>query len=357
MSKAKIASMLKQAKKKISVYRRMHSWSKAFESNTSARLLSGEQKKEIHTFFAPYWKRLNLVLHEFYTQKTGNFYPEYIPDDLYYGYIDPFYNDWDAARVLDHKCFYRLLMKDIPQPATIALKIGGFWYVERDGDLQNVTVQQVVEQVQNHEVFVKLALESLGGHGVQYLGKDAGADEIRAVLNSVGRDVVIQHALKQSETMMALNRSSVNTVRVLSLQKRDGSVRIYSAIVRMGVNGAKVDNASSGGITCGVNGDGSLKPIAYAANGVRYYCHPDTGMHFETCVIPNYDKIKEIVEKTHPRFSNFRLLSWDFAIDEHDQPVLIELNMHNGELDFHQLNNGPLFGEDTEEILREVFAR
>ena len=36
-------------------------------------------------------------------------------------------------------------------------------------------------------------------------------------------------------------------------------------------------------------------------------------------------------------------------------PILIEVNMHSGQLDFHQLNNGPVFGEDTEVILKEVF--
>lgn len=30
--------------------------------------------------------------------------------------------------------------------------------------------------------------------------------------------------------------------------------------------------------------------------------------------------------------------------------------MRFGEIDFHQLNNGPLFGDDTEEILKEVFG-
>ena len=28
----------------------------------------------------------------------------------------------------------------------------------------------------------------------------------------------------------------------------------------------------------------------------------------------------------------------------------------DGEIDFHQLNNGPLFGDDTKEILDEVFS-
>jgi len=54
---------------------------------------------------------------------------------------------------------------------------------------------------------------------------------------------------------------------------------------------------------------------------------------------------------------HFRLVSWDFAINEEGHPVMIEANLNLGELDFHQLNNGPVFGEDTKKILDEVFGK
>ena len=52
----------------------------------------------------------------------------------------------------------------------------------------------------------------------------------------------------------------------------------------------------------------------------------------------------------------FRLISWDFAVDQKEEPVLIEANFKYGGVDFHQLNNGPLFGKDAPKILNEVFA-
>ena len=45
------------------------------------------------------------------------------------------------------------------------------------------------------------------------------------------------------------------------------------------------------------------------------------------------------------------------ACDENNEPGLIEANLCDSELDFHQLNNGPVFGEDTELILQEVFGK
>ena len=49
-----------------------------------------------------------------------------------------------------------------------------------------------------------------------------------------------------------------------------------------------------------------------------------------------------------------KMISWDFAVDESGEPVLIEMNINYGELDFHQLCNGPIFGDQTKEIVKEV---
>ncbi len=64
-----------------------------------------------------------------------------------------------------------------------------------------------------------------------------------------------------------------------------------------------------------------------------------------------------MVKHCHERMGHFRLISWDVAIGENNEPILIEANLRNGECDFHQLNNGPLFGELTDRVLTEVFGR
>ena len=140
------------------------------------------------------------------------------------------------------------------------------------------------------------------------------------------------------------------TIRILSLLS-DNGVKIYSSVIRMGINGSKVDNASSGGITCGIKKDGHLNSYAYSAAGEKYDIHPTSKIKFDDITIPNFQKAKELVTNLHPTIPMFRLVSWDIAIDEEGEPILIEANLKYGELDFHQLNNGPVFGEDTEKIL------
>ena len=49
------------------------------------------------------------------------------------------------------------------------------------------------------------------------------------------------------------------------------------------------------------------------------------------------------------------MISWDLAIEENGDPLLIEFNVCYGELDFHQLCNGPIFKDLTREVLDDVF--
>ena len=42
-------------------------------------------------------------------------------------------------------------------------------------------------------------------------------------------------------------------------------------------------------------------------------------------------------------------------MDENGDPVVIEVNMSYGQIDFHQLCNGPIFGDRTGEMLDYLF--
>ena len=315
--------------------------------------LSKKQLGEVDAYWSQFVK-VRPFSHAFYTEKTGVFSPLYLPDSIYFFYIDQFYNSWEAARYLDNKSFYPHMFNGMKMPKLIAFRKNGYWYCD---DQHMISEQQVTELVMNsQESFIKKATESLGGKGVFYFNPSKHTREnLKKIVAGIDCDIVIQEGIRQSETLATLNPSSVNTLRLISLLRRDGHVKIYSVIVRMGVGDSKVDNASSGGITCGILSSGQLKPVAYNPLGVRFEEHPTTHIHFDQIIIPQYQEICDRIEKLHLQIPHFRMVSWDVAIDEKNEPVLIEANLCDGELDFHQLNNGPLFGKDTDDILREVF--
>ena len=85
--------------------------------------------------------------------------------------------------------------------------------------------------------------------------------------------------------------------------------------------------------------------------------HPTSGAVFSDSVIPNFDECKDLVCKLAPRITSFsRLTSWDLSITEDGEPILIEVNLAYGGLFFHQIANGPVFGNITKDIIDEVIS-
>ena len=329
--------------------------------NSSGNVLTREEKEEAILFYRNAAGRtINTVYHNYLKDKSGAFYKEYIPEDLYYSDIDPYFNNTKEARFLDNKCYYDFLFAGLAMPKTYLKRMNGIWF---DAEGRPAGPEETEALLRGGApMFIKAATNSYGGKGVYYIPGDDDAERSRLFREAVDKikvDIVVQEALRQHPALARVNESSVNTIRALSLLRPDGSVKIYSIILRMGIAGAKVDNASSGGITCGAGFDGRCTEAGYYSyvnSGKRLTEHPTSGLPFKDIVIPEMDKIIAFVSKAALKIPHFRLVSWDIALREDGEPVLIEANFFDGEIDFHQLNNGPLFGEDTEAILREVYA-
>ena len=311
-------------------------------------VLTKEQEAEIKALYKPYQK-VDMWFHNFYYQTTGKFCANYIPEDLHYCYIDPYFNDWREAGYMDDKCYYKRMFTGVRQAEEVANRIGGMWF---RGDYEPITRQQLEEILAAEpEIVVKKAQGSEGGRGVFFV---KGTD-FATVESKIRDDIAIQRPIRQHAALAAINPSSVNTIRLISLLT-DGKAKVYSGILRIGVGGARVDNASSGGITCGISWEGKLKKFSYNVKGEKWDKHPDTGLVFENYEVPSFQKCVDLVQKLHVQIPHFRLVSWDFSVDAEGEPLLVEANVHYGQLDFHQLNNGPVFGEDTKKILDEVFG-
>ena len=313
------------------------------------------QKDSIKALFNKYHK-VKFYSHSFYTNITGTFSQNYIPDSLWYAYIEPFYNPRTMAKYIDDKTLYSRLLcmrGGVVHPNNIGYKINGFWV---DDKFNHIDEENLIKNAKKyHVVFLKEATDSAGGHGVTRFIMPDDERSLMVALAEMDCNAVLQVGINQHPVMRALNPSSVNTIRVLSHLTQEGEVIIRSVVVRIGQAGSFVDNASSGGFTVGVNPDGSLKNIGYDTSGKKYYTSTDGHTALETFKIPKYEQLSGCIEKLAWQLSMFRLLSWDIAIDAEGNFVLIEVNMHSGQLDFHQMNNGPVFGNDTENVLKEVF--
>lgn len=317
--------------------------------------LSSEQENKIYKFYEKYQTLFgfDINFHKFYYENNNIWSEKYIPDDWYYCYVDTYFNDWNLANTFDNKCFYPRMFPGVKQPEIVFSRLNGFW---TDSNRQSIKWSDVKCEAKKYdELVIKQANGSSGGKDVFFVDLKNDPDGFEKICKEIKNDIVVQKVLKQHPVLSLINKSSVNTIRIISFLDRDGAVKIYSSVLRMGINGSRVDNASSGGMSCGINADGTLKEVAYSDEGKKYYLHPTSGQKFSGITIPSFEKACETIKKLHPGIPHFRLVSWDIAIDETAEPVLIEANFSYGELTFHQLNNGPIFGDDTERILDEVF--
>ena len=327
---------------------------KQFKNKSSRDALTSQQISEIKKFYQPY-KTPHLAFHRYFTEKTGEFDVKYIPQDIYVGYIDPYFNNLREAKYIDNKCYYDMLFHKILQPYLVLKRMNHIW-VDHFGKPVNESEMKKIIAAEQEGLFVKEAQVSAGGHGVLFVESSNDAfDRIREFTNGIKTDVVVQRRITQHTDCAKFNSASVNSLRIYSVLGKDGKAKIYSSVLRIGVGDIKVDNYASGGVSCGITEDGYLRKYAYNKKGERVEKHPYTGVVFEGCKIPSYDKAVELVKNTHPTISHFRSVSWDIAITESGEPLLIEANLCRGGIDLLQLSNGPLFGDDTKAILDEVF--
>ena len=191
-----------------------------------------------------------------------------------------------------------------------------------------------------------------GGKNANFINKISDSQLLLKTIEEYKKDFIVQEPIKQHNDLSVVHPSSVNTIRTMSYF--DGKeVKILSSILRMGVKDSKVDNESSGGVSCGITKDGILKRYTRLANGTTFDGHPD-GFKTEGHKINNYSKVIEVIKESHKLIPYFKLISWDFSIDEDGNPLMIEYNTSWCGINFHQFNNGPLFGDMTEVILKEI---
>ncbi|MCO5255957.1 MAG: hypothetical protein M9926_04280, partial [Lentimicrobium sp.] len=165
------------------------------------------------------------------------------------------------------------------------------------------------------------------------------------------KNYVVQKVLSQHSDLSKFNKDSINTIRVLTwLSPGSGNVEILQCIFRVGTQGKYVDNSRSGGFAIGVGPKGLLNN--YATNKLGEHFTEVNGLsllqHLE---IPCFNEIKGRAKEIASKYLHFRLLGLDMAVGDNQTVRCIEINIIGNEINFFQLNNGPLFGDFTNEVI------
>ena len=172
----------------------------------------------------------------------------------------------------------------------------------------------------------------------------ASEDPLHALVLERGRraiddDWIVQRVVRQCDVLAAFNTESANTLRIMTYHSTTG-LRHVSSVLRMGRSGSRVDNRSTGGVTCGIDA-GVLRPTGHLGYE-QIKMHPDSGIAFAGFRVPAWREAVDACLEGHEAIPAMDLVSWDVAIDAEERPTLIELNVVEQGLRIHQLENGPL---------------
>jgi len=314
--------------------------------------LNNTQKKQIKAYYANRgYRNIKTYWHQYYGGFNNNFSVKYVPEDIFHPFIADALNEKKQWPALLDKNLLNTLFKDIKQPINVVNNINGFYYSK--GNL--ISKKEAIKNCLNYNsLVIKPSIESGGGKGVLVFSikgelTDYNDMSLESLFNLYSKDFIIQEIVNQHSELKKLNPTSLNTIRILSYMKEE-EVIVLSSIIRIGKINSFTDNSSSGGISCGINNDGSLKDCGYIQSGKQKFV-TDSGVILKEVLIPKFDLSIKLVKKIHYKIPYFKLVAWDIAIDDSAKPLLIEYNTYRMGISSLQLANGPLFGDFTDELL------
>ena len=304
----------------------------------------------------PYWEKFGLHPEQFWFELYGSrdhqMDPRFMPADLYYGDLLPYMNYGLQHHGLMNKGYLDYLFSDVKRPETVLLKIEGV-YMDAKRNLIREDDAIGLCRERNGVLFLKRSTDSRSGKGIFLLTPGSCTDEeIRGVFEKAGASFIVQERIRQHPLIDRLNPSSVSTIRVLSLLLED-TVCIESAVLRVSSPDMPYVTVHDGGFYTEIQKDGRLYPKVFDNSGIWF--DSGKGTFDDSFVMPSMDKVYAEVKRIHPRIAHFKCVGWDFAVDEHGDPILIEFNAFPG-LDCSQVTCcRPIFGEQTDWILEDYF--
>lgn len=312
--------------------------------------------KDYESTIVPYWEQFNYKPEKYwyniFLDKKDKIDPKYIPDDLYYGDLVPYFSNQQFRRFGEDKCYHYLWFSEFNRPKTICKNIAGVYY---DSEMNIITKLDAINLCTNYkdEIIIKPSIDSGEGRLIEFIdGKRKNVYVIKECFDKIGANFIVQEVIKQNEMLSEFNSSSLNTIRVISFLF-DNKVHILSAIFRVGAKGERVDNVGAGGFACPIKEDGTLSDRAVNRNA-KWVEETKDGVTFKGKKLPAYDEIIDMIKEKHKHLAHFKLIGWDFSVDQDGNPIFIEFNTCPGA---NQITCGPTFGEITDSVLEEFFVK
>ena len=246
------------------------------------------------------------------------------------------YNDQSKAYIFEDKALFNKLYDK---------------YLNREWIYLKDNLEEFKKYLKNKKEIIVKPLSLSCGKGVEKIKvSDYEPEELYNHLIKTER-FLVEDVAKQNKEISKIYPESVNTVRIVTLNKK-----VVAAFIRFGNLGNVVDNFNHDGMVTTINIETGI--VEYPALDKKkniYEIHPYTNEKIIGLQIPMWDKVKELCIEACSVTPEIGYIGWDVCVGE-KEPCLIEGNDFPGH-DLYQLpihrNDGigllPIFKKAMEE--------
>lgn len=209
--------------------------------------------------------------------------------------------------------------------------------------------------VERHPVFVKKRVELFKGMGVELVDSANCGKSIEELFDwIIGQGkCVVEERIQQSSIMGAFNPESVNTLRCVTLNTKNGVKILPHTFLKTGRKGSFVDNGGAGGILIGIDdATGIIDTDGIDELGNVYTAHPDSGVVYKGFQIPDWEQMTALCKEAAKNVSKLKYCGWDVAHTDKGW-VVVEVNA-GGQMVGQQATIGHGIKADLEKLMNEM---
>jgi hypothetical protein len=196
-------------------------------------------------------------------------------------------------------------------------------------DLRTCGVNELGSFTSRHARVVAKVADGLGGQGIDVFSTSDLTDlEAFKIERLAQRQVLLEQFLIQHSTMMRLNPTSVNTLRIVTYLDKAHVVHTLARVLKIG-NGGDVDNFKAGGMYTLLDEQGVVQFPAIDGGDRVFEVHPVTGTPIVGFEVPNWLAVLNLVDTIAQEVPRIRYVGWDIAITPEGAAV-IEGNYNTG---------------------------
>lgn len=320
------------------------------------------KKAEGEDAYLQKWKalspRVEPYSYRFFSHYCG-YTPNIVPEDIGHSFVEEVLNPLELRPVyMDKNLFPKIIGKE-NVPRTIVCRINGSQLLDAEYKNAEKELPEYIGEAES--LILKPTIDSSSGRGIikfikkdgAFISTDGEMTLSKAFLESYRKDFCLQEAVEQHDFMKKLCPTAVNTIRLCVYRSvKDDKSRVTASIIRIGKNGAVVDNANAGGMFIGVNvATGEMGKYVMDKFGNKENIWNNIDFSQNSFVVPRWEEVIAFAEYVGTRILHHRLIALDVALNKDGKPILIEFNIEWFSFWLYMYTNQEVFGEYTDEII------